>query len=77
MKTKKLPIYLTEEQCKTVTDMEKNGHGDILKSYTSQGYEYGFNAGKNVGIVGSALALLTGFGAAKLAAYLGKRTKKK
>ena len=77
MKTKKVPIYLTKEQYKTVTDMEKNGHGDILKSYTSQGYEYGFNAGKDFGIVGSALALLTGFGAAKLAAYLGKRTKKK
>ena len=77
MKTKNLPIYLTEEQCKTVTDMEKNGHGDIVNSYASQGYKYGFNAGMDVGIVGSALALLTGFGAAKLAAYLNKRSKKK
>lgn len=77
MSKKKGTIHLTEEQYRTVDKMEKDGHKDILDEYAEQAYEYGIKDGTDYGIVGSALAILAGFGAAKLITVIRSKIVKK
>lgn len=77
MAKRKKEIYLTEKQVDVVEKMKKDGTDDILDVYANQAYDYGVKDGTDFGIVGSALALLAGFGAAKLYGYARKRINKK
>lgn len=77
MAKRKGKIYLTEKQVDVVEKMKKDGTDDILDECANQAYDYGVKHGTDYGIVGSAFALLAGFGAAKLYEYARKRINKK
>ena len=77
MAKRKEVIYLTETQLEIIEKMEKEGAKYILDDYANQAYDYGMKHGTDYGIVGSALAILAGFGVAKLYEYARKRINKK
>lgn len=77
MAKRKEVIYLTETQQEIVEKMEKEGAKYVLDDYANQAYDYGMKHGTDYGIVGSALAILAGFGVAKLYEYARKRINKK
>lgn len=76
MTKRKEVIYLTEKQVDVVEKMKKDGTDDILDVYANQAYNYGLRDGTDFGIVGSAFAILAGFGAAKLYNYVKKKKEK-